>query len=387
MASTTNELLRRFRPDRLDAIMLAAVVVLLAALGLTILRGDQTGGSAARPATSAQILYMGPVKALVRDLFTVSANGGAPQQLTKSRFGVDSFAIAADGRIAFSELVQVDDKQNTNIMLYEGGKITVVYTCEDASCTEVAIRPDGNVIAFDRSDNNSGTGLAPGAPRVWLLDLTTGKAGRLFDDSQKIGYMPRWSPDGTRIALWDSNRGGIVLYNFTTREESSVPAYGGRVGEFSPDGARIWFTRVIEVQDAASGASQYVTHITIADISVQPYKLHDLILDSDPSDDTDPIWSADGKALYVLRRPAGSGLDQERQIYQLDSTTGAALPLVQDKAYAHSNLALDRAGNTLTFERFKLGGAGATPEVWSYDLKTKALRLVIADGMVPQWLP
>ncbi len=368
-------------------IVMAAVGILIAAIGVVILRGDQTNGGA-RPAATLRVVYLGPVGSIVQNLYALNPTGGTPVQLTNTRNGIMDFDVFPDGRIVYSDQ-NLDG--STNIMLYEPdkGQSRQLFACQDATCNEVAASPDGKLIAFDRSELNSGTNLAPGAPRIWLYDMTQNRTFRLFEDNQKIGYMARWSPDSTRIALWDSDRGGIVLYNLLTKEESVVPAYGGRVGEFSPDSQQLWFPRVLEVAVSPDNPEQrqYVTHISIADIAKQPYRIHDTLPDTAADDDVDPIWSADGKSLFVLRRPAGAKLEQDRQVYQLDIATGKATPILVDYAYSHSNLHLSPNKDQLLFQRFRMGAAGARPEVWVYDFQTRQARQLVDNGNLPQWLP
>jgi Tol biopolymer transport system component len=372
--------------DRFDAVVWGTIAFLVLALGVVVLRGDQIGNRA-QPATIPRITYLGPIRALVANLYAVPITGGTPQKLTNSKNGIIDYDIAPNGQIVYAEILPAGP---SNLMVYDPvtNQSRLLFECKDASCIQPAWRPDGKMVAFDRSELNTGTNLPPGAPRVWLYDLTTNQARRLFDDSQKLGYMARWSRDGSKIAVWDSDRGGIVLYDFTTRTESVVPAFGGRVGEFSPDGTKIWISRIIQVPSVRDPSrTLYVTHISIADISKFPYRIRDLIPDSSADDDTDPIWSADGQYLYLLRRVAGASPEVERQIYQVNISTGEGTQLVGDTSYTHSNLSLHPDGTQLVFQRLKLGAANSTFEIWVYHLQNKTLVKVAENGNVPRWLP
>ena len=92
----------------------------------------------------------------------------------------------------------------------------LLYACPDAACSEVAWRPDGKVIAFDHVELNSGNGMPPGATRVWVYDLDSNQAQPLFKDTQQLGYSPRWSPDGQKLAVYDSGNGVVVVHDFKT---------------------------------------------------------------------------------------------------------------------------------------------------------------------------
>jgi eukaryotic-like serine/threonine-protein kinase len=72
-----------------------------------------------------------------------------------------------------------------------------------------AISPDGNTVAIDRLDPQTGF------YDLWLHDLTRGTASRLTFNS-KDNDMPVWSPDGSHIAFRSTRDGGSNLYEKAT---------------------------------------------------------------------------------------------------------------------------------------------------------------------------
>ncbi len=365
--------------DRFDALMTAVVIVLALAIGVVIARGDQVG---ARPASAPRVVYLGPMDSIVQNLWLVdSSKGLQPAKLTNAKNGILDFDVAPNGMVVYTEQM---GQGASNLMLYDPARneSRLLYECKDASCMEVAWRPDGKMVAFDRSELNTGTNMPPGAPRAWIFDLETGQGRPLYSDNQRLGFTPKWSPDGNKLAVFDTASGGIAVYNFKTGKDTLIPAFQGSLGTFSPDGTKIWFPKVVEVEQ-----QQYSTHIVIVDLTTEPFTQHDLIPDSALDDDSQPIWMPDGKSLLVERRPAGAPVEQDKQIYQVDVATGAAKPLVVDPTYAHSNLILSPAGDRVLFQRFKIGGQGARPELWTYEFKTQKLQKVAENANLPRWLP
>lgn len=370
------------RLDRFDAIMLGAMLVLALAIGAVILRGNQLSGAALPASGAPRVVYLGPMDSIVQNLWLIDpGKGSQPVRLTNAKDGILDFDVSRGGQIVYTEQMS---KGASNLMLYDPqqGASRLLYECQDASCMEAVWRPDGKMIAFDRSELNTGTNMPPGAPRAWLFDVQTNQARPLFSDNQRLGFTPHWSPDGTKLAVFDVGAGGIAVYDFNTRKDTLIPAFQGSLGSFSPDSTKLWFPKVVEVQQ-----QQYSTHIVIVDLSTTPFTQHDLIPDSAQDDDTGPIWMPDGKSLIVERRPAGAPVEQDKQIYQVDVATGAAKPLVVDASYAHSNLTLSPSGDVLLFQRFKLGGQGARPELWTYEFKTQKLQKVADNANFPHWLP
>lgn len=367
------------RADRFDTIAVGVIVALVLTIGVVIAHGDHASGALAIP---PGVVYIGPIDALTQNLWRVAPDGsGSPQQVTDVAHGILDFDVSRDGIVAYSDQTA---QGGTRLMQYDPAtnKSTVLYNCPDATCMEPAWRPDGKAIAFDHSTLNTGTNLPPGAPRVWVYDLTTGQVTPLFTDGQKLGYMGRWSPNGKRLAVFDSGSAGIVIHNFTTGSDSFISAIQGQVGTFSPDGKALWFPKIVTVDNG-----QYVTHLVIVDVSADPPLQHDLVPDTEAIDDADPIWLPDGRSLLVLRIPAGRLDTQERQIYRVDVASGQATALLDEPGFTHSNLSLNAAGDQLVYQKLALGTAVTRPEIWTLDLKTGAKRKIADDGNIPHWLP
>jgi Tol biopolymer transport system component len=346
---------------------------------LVIVHGDHASGAQAIP---PGVVYIGPMDAQLQNIWRVDPGGiTPPQQLTNAAHGVLDYDVSRDGLIVYGDQTAAG---GTKLMLLDPatGRISLLYDCPDATCMELAWRPDGKAVAFDHSALNTGSNLPPGAPRVWIYDITTGKASSLFSDAQRLGYMPRWSPDGKKLTVFDSDSGGIVIHDFTSNSDVSISAFQGQVGAFSPDGRYLWFPKIVQMTDG-----EFATHLVIVDLSSNPPLQHDLTPDTQTDDDADPVWLLDSRTLVVLRIP-GNRLDtQERQIYQVDLATGTATPILDEPGYTHSNMSLNMAGDQLVYQRTQLGTGVTRPEIWTLDLKTKAAHKLANDANVPRWLP
>src|SRR5260370_30786555 len=93
-----------------------------------------------------------------------------------------------------------------------------VLTCETrlscackAMCTDLAWRPDGSMFAFQRAEFNLATGVGAGAARVWLFNISSGSARPFFTEDQRITFTPRWSPDGSRLVVINSETASLII--------------------------------------------------------------------------------------------------------------------------------------------------------------------------------
>ncbi len=330
--------------------------------------------------TSPRIVYLGPADKNLRNLYSIDPSSGVTRQITSSQEGVLDFDVAPDGSsIAYSEL---QPQGTANLMLWDTATETsrLLYECLHAACSSPIWRPDGSAIAFQRIDLNP-VGTGPGAYRVWILDMITGTAQPLFKDTQQLGYMPRWSPDGLKLAVFNTNMGGISIHDFKTGQDAVIQSDQGELGQFSPDGKWIYFPRVVSV-----GNDQSVVHLVLVDLASGLNVQHDLVPDNDLSDDVEAVWLPDSKSLIVARRLDPSG-NSGPQLYQIEVESGKTTPLIVDPEYSQSNLRLSPLGDVLLMQRFAQNQSGARPELWSYNLNTHELKRIVENAGVPGWMP
>lgn len=333
---------------------------------------------------SPQVIYLGPVDNPIQNLFMVDPDSPdlPARQLTLSERGVLSYDVMPDGsRIAYAEL---GEQRNASLFVYDlrTNQNTLLLDCPTAACTTPAWRPDGTLVAYERSELNLGTGAGPGSPRIWLLDTTNGTTRQLFNDNQRLGYSPRWSPDGKILASYDANALAIVLYNFETGTEQAIRTPQGEVGHFSPDGRWLFFPKILEQADG-----RFVAHYTLADLTSPNLVQRDLIPDDDPNNDVELAWMPDSKSLIVTRRPPTITTRQGAQLHLVNIETNESIPLVTDDEYSNGQVSVRPDGEVILFQRFALGRAGARPEVWIYHMQSGTKTLVAANATLPRWLP
>jgi Tol biopolymer transport system component len=162
---------------------------------------------------------MGPVSNIVENLYLADvAHPEQVRQLTNADQGIDGFDVAPDGNsIVYSQL-EAQGAASLYTFDVASGASRLLYRCKDAACRFPVFRPDGGALAFERVDLNSGTGMAAGVQRVWVLDLSANTAVPLFKDNQQLGYLPRWTPDGTRLAVFNLQAGAGLSSTISNQE-------------------------------------------------------------------------------------------------------------------------------------------------------------------------
>lgn len=372
------------RLTRFDKIMLTVIAGLVLAVGITVLLADFSE-------PGPRVAFLSPAYGGRNPNIWLAdpQNPSAAQQVTFSPQGIYDFSPSPDGRyIAFSERDSGAVTTELKLLDLNTGALSQLTNCaaEDADCKSPVWRADGKMIAYERQELNSTlTDAGVGPVRVWLIDLLSGSNRPLFNDSQILGYSPRWSGDGSRIAVFDRASGGILIYNFLDGSSSFIPSRYGEIGSLSPDGLKIVFPEMTRK------GNQMFAHLKIADLGAAQFT--ELTSPQDPVDDVMPAWNPDGERLAIARKYTDDRFTRGHQVYLLNMTTGQLDALVIDPRYNSSFFNWNPAGDALVMQRFpELDETGqlssdGRPEIWTYHLDTKQLIKIAVDAFQPRWVP
>ncbi len=315
---------------------------------------------------------------------------GSAHQVTNSPSGIYDYGVSPDGsKIAFTEKNTSTGTMDIKMLDVDTDTVEQLTNCADAECKTPVWRPDGQLIAYERIDLNSAIADKVGASptRIWIIDLSSTPAitRPLFDDSQILGYGVRWSADGTRISMFDFRSQGILVHDFRDSTTQVVPSKYGDPGELSPDGTKLIYP---EVTMANNESTSYMQIVDLVSKNIQRLTTPD-----DPIDDQYVIWSPDGKFLVVGRRYLDERMTHGSQIYEVNPLDSKAEPLVVDPDYQNGFFALDPTGTQLVVQRFPDAVAmndpnnRGLPQIWTYDMQTKALVKVVDNAYFPRWVP
>lgn len=180
-----------------------------------------------------------------------------------------------------------------------------------ANVLDAQISPDGSSIAYQVSRPRKAE-EPPGGPRneLWLVPASGGEARRLTQGDDRL---PRWSPDGRRVAFLgrrpDTAPAQVQLLEMTGGEPRAVTTAPAAVSSFkwSPDGRALAYTYTDpqtdqERRDAAQGRDW-----TVADRNYKHTRLHRVDVESGKSELVtrsdltvhDYDWSPDGQQLVI----------------------------------------------------------------------------------------
>jgi Tol biopolymer transport system component/DNA-binding SARP family transcriptional activator len=217
---------------------------------------------------------------------------------------------------------------NANIFrIPAGGGTPERLTDDPAPEYAAAMSPDGQEIAWQR--------FVRGERRVFVRRLDEDTARQVLAEPGDYG-VPHFSPDGRALAIWSHDReaGSILIVRRDARGNWMRPAWrleGGQLPRWSPDGRRLAFVRYdggIETIPADSGARHTV------------YRRRPQSADPIASN---VVWDPDGRTIWFVGSdprgnggiwsvPAGGGVPRLRVRFADDASRAHGPSLTSDGA-------------------------------------------------------
>lgn len=346
----------------------------------------------------AMVAYLYPASGDPPNLWIAPvARPDEARQITFSPVGIYDFDTDQNGHwIAYSRRDDETLNRDIHLLDLQSGNSRRLTFCGDnnAECYNPVFHPDHTVIAYVKVFENTGEGsFGVGAPRIWLLDLTSNETRPLANDSQLIGHSPLWSEDGNTIAYYNADLAspGVMIYNFDPQVNDGqsltfVPALNGSVGSLAPNG------RKLIVPDIVNRGEQIFTFLKIVDLTLSPPTFENFTDPNDPIDDISLKWHPNGAQVTVARRYLDNRWTRGYQLYTLDVSSNAITPLVVNERYSHNFFTWNQTGTHLLMQRLPLltedGSINnlARPEVWVLDAETDDLILISSSGYLPRWV-
>ena len=333
-----------------------------------------------------RVAYLAPADGAAQNIWLVDpADADHPQQITQSSDGIYDYAVSPDGtQIVYAE--KNDGTGTADLLLIDlaSGAVSQLTHCQTAMCTTPVWRPDGQMIAYERAENDPQFGSSPA--RIWLLDLSVSPTVTrpLFADGQTLGYGARWSADGSRISLLDSGSSSLKVYDFNTQKTFSIPSAERQP---RPAFAR-WHAPALPrycfrcgwggAHDPAQRAGGYGRSF--------PHQRGG--------------WADQrsggrrGTPMVRRSRLVGRILPRERHS---DCAAGFALRendrLTDDARYSNTSFSWDATGRQLVIYRFPLLGEDmkpdplARPQIWTLDVASGTLKQLANNAFMPNWVP
>jgi dipeptidyl aminopeptidase/acylaminoacyl peptidase len=271
------------------------------------------------------------------------------------------------------------------------------------------IAPDGRRIAFVRSTVDAAADDY--ASDVWIVDGDSAPRALTSDPAEDL--LPRWSPDGSRLAFVSKRSGKRQVHVIDTAggEPWQLTASEDGVGtyEWSPDGTRIVYTSTTplpaeksKLPAEADPASKHAkppfvterlrtrndgtpgwlspkrTHLWVVRVDAGPKAAGTRITHGD-YDHREPQWSHDGTQVYFssVRKPDADYVDTDTELYVVPADGSAEPRALTDRRGPDETPAISPDGRWIAYTGFdeKQPPASYTQtRLYLYDTRTGASR-------------
>ncbi|HRE46264.1 MAG TPA: Ig-like domain-containing protein [Aggregatilineales bacterium] len=338
---------------------------------------------------SPRLVYLAPAVAADADalnalwLIDPTAND-SPRRLA---VGVNEFRPSPDG----SRIVFVRAGAGGVSDLYElsmaTGAVRQVTNCAavSAACGAPSWHPDGGRLAYERRELSAAVPETDRRfPRAWAVNLRDLATAPLLDNPLFLGGTPLWSPDGTRLAVFDLSQSGIVIYEVKTGTAQTIPTLESESGLYAFDPSGRYF--IYPTLKMFGG--RFTTQLEWIDLTDRAAGIKTFSGENTPPiEDHQPAWHPDGQRFAFTRRYMDGSGAMTAQLYMMNPSTGEVVPLVVDARYIHGAEQWSPTGDQIVFQRFDPNDSAAVPEVWLYTLEGGEPRRIVRGGFFPMWLP
>lgn len=307
------------------------------------------------------------------EVWKSQADGSGTIQLTFTDNKVLEFSSDRTGETILFTVQNDLGGRDLWLMDRNGEDQQLFLNCGQDLCSEPTWSTDKQTIAYTREvylDEEGGYQPA----RVWTADAESGQTAQLYKSDIAFGHSPSFSPDGNKLATYDTLNNGIRILDLTSSQESIIPTFIPGSGDWSPDGSKIIFTDLVAAENEPSVAV-YTMDLETDDIQQV------LSTGEGDTDFSQPRWSPNGGSIAVSLRPVNANISKTLWVFRLDGSFSRQIS--DDLSATFTAYQWDSWGDRLVYQRYDLSGGNSSIWVWASGENIK----IIENGIRPQWLP
>lgn len=323
-----------------------------------------------KPKILYQSVLMGQGKIFIRD-----PDEDNPILLVQFDGSILDYQAAWDGSGVAASVKNKTGGSDIWTVSRDGKTKKILVVCGKDECDTPAWFPDSRRIVFSRRGKIKNNEIST---RIWLVDLMTGQAQPLMADKTISGINPQISPDGQNIAFYDPGRQGIWIIRESGRGEMQFLQTNTAMFAWSPDSKDLlYFNGGTDLTNYLMNIYLYHLDNQKADILLNEYK--------EQFEFGKPVWSVDGKWILMNIRYAQGSPGRKLIILSPD---GAQSRIIADKQVEiYSSYLWNPDGQSIIYQKMEWGSSTVKPMILEKDLTSDAVKVLVEEGSMPEWLP
>ena len=303
------------------------------------------------------------------ELDKINIDGSGLQPWVRFKSPILSYTVAKNGENLTAAVRNSIGGVDLWLVDRNGRSANLLENCGKEVCESPQWSPDNHTIYFSK--------MGTGNPQLLEVDINTQKSQNLLTEKDVSCELPEVSPNGEKLAFFDSRAGGIRIVNLNGSDNRFLKT-NTTFYDWSPDSQNlVYFSETTELENYYMDVFIYHIDAHQSEKLLNEYK--------GQFEFGNPVWSPDGKWITLAARLTLGSPSRQLVMFQTDGS--AVKNITQTQLETYSSYQWSPDGKTLIFQGLELGSSSAVPQIITWDLAEAKTKVILNGGGNPSWLP
>ncbi|GAP22893.1 Ig-like domain-containing protein [Leptolinea tardivitalis] len=312
------------------------------------------------------------------EIFLADGNGTVTK-ITETRGNIIDFAALPDGSGFVYSVKNSSGGSDIHEISIDSQKDVKILDCMKESCGDPAVSNDGHLMAFSwNHDPMDGSTSIRSYIYTMILDEGKYSPEPLAEEKNMPGILPSFSPDGKKIAFYDSIGKGIRVMIPEGKNNFLLGTSRIQRGTWSPDGSHMVFV------DDMPGHDDVFSKLYSVDLGSSTIS-EPMVGQLDDIELGEPDWSPDGRFLVAGVRKSDGPVS--RQIWLINLETKEIKQITDNYSLINAAPKWRPDGDEIVFQQAQMGTSDVKPRIAKWNKDDGNITIIANDAALPNWVP